>query len=337
MFFYSIFYMQKNIKERSELNFKIILYTLLFIFLAVLCYGFTLLVVDLKRRNFLSTFFDSFSKKYEERKIEQEAKLLYEGATDEKTIIENIDLLIQRSRIQLVFPFLTSELLMLITLLAAIFVSVTVFIYSKFLIVAIFAFIVVIAVAVISLQFMARNTFNKIDKVQLGYASVLKNLSISNSDIVVIFEKSIPYAPEPLKSYVEQFVFECKKGIPIRKAFRNFEGKIENKRFKQLIKNLDIASRHDANYAKVLDESRIIFKHYFAEKERRKKAVASGRAGIVLVIVVGCVVFKLLEAFTGDILTKLRESPAGNTLLFYFLLVFIYAIYKFVALDKLNY
>lgn len=319
------------------MNLKVILYVLLFVFLAVLCYVLILVAVDLKKRNFLSTFFDSFSKKYEERKIEQEAKLLYEGATEEKTFIENIDLLIQRSRIKLMFPFLTSELLIILTLLAAAFISVSVFIYCKLLIAAISVFVIVISAIIITLQFMARNTFNKIDKVQLGYTSILKNLSISNSDIVVIFEKSISYAPEPLKSYVVQFVFECKKGISISKAFSNFEDKIENKRFKQLIKNLDIASKHDANYAKVLDESRIIFKHYFAEKERRKKAVASGRAGIVLVVVVGCFVFKLLEAFTGDILTQLRESPLGNILLVYFLMVFIYALYKFVALDKLNY
>lgn len=319
------------------MNLKIILYALLFVFLAILCYGFTFLVVDLKKRNFLSTFFDSFSKKYEERQIEQEAKLLYEGATEEKTFMERIDLLLQRSRLKEALPFLTSEILILITLLAAVVISITVYAYCKFLIASIAAFILVIFAVIITLQFMARITFNKIDKIQLGYSSVLKNLSISNSDIVLIFEKSIPYASEPLKGYVEQFVFECKKGIPISKAFKGFEDKIENKRFKQLIKNLEIASKHDANYEKVLNESRIIFKHYFAEKERRKKAIINGRAGILLIVIIGFVVLKLLEAFTGDILTQLRQTPVGNVLLIYFLLVFIYAFYKFVTLDKLNY
>lgn len=314
-----------------------LIYVLLFLLLAIFFYWIIKLIIDLKKRNFLGNFFDSFSNQYEVRQIEKEAKLLYEGATKDKKFIDKIDGLLQKSRIRTVFSFLTSEILVLITIVAAAIVGILVFFCTKFWILAVAAFVITVAVVVILLQLMSRLTFNKIDKLQLGYINILKNLSVSNSDIVTIFSKSIPYVDEPMKSYVEQFVFECKKGIPLDRAFKNFEDKIENKRFKQLIKNIAIASKHDANYEKVLNASRIIFKHYSSEKERRKKAVGSGRMDIILIVFMGAVVFKLLEAFTGNIYSTLRQTPLGNVLLAYFLMVFIYTLYKFVVLDKLNY
>ncbi len=316
---------------------KYALYGLMFIFLIIFAYWLIKLFIEFKKRDFLSNFFDSFSKKYEVREIEQKAKLLYEGATKDEKFIEKVDGLIQKSRIKTLMPVLTSELLITATLIAASVLCFFSYIWLKLFIISVVVFVTTIFVVVVILELMAKITFDKIDTQQLSYTNVLKNLSISNSDIVTIFEKSISYAQMPLKGYVEQFVFECKKGIPLNKAFKTLEDKIENNRFKQLIKNLAIASKHDANYRKVLNEARIIFKHYYSEKERRKKAVASGRMGIVLIVAVGLLVFKLLEAFTGNIFNGLNKTPVGNLLLGYFLVVFIYTICKFVTLGKLNY
>lgn len=316
---------------------KYALYGLMFIFLIIFAYRLIKLFMDLKRQDFLSNFFDSFSKKYEVRKIEQQAKFLYEGATKDKRFIEKVDGLIQKSRIRLIIPVLSSELLITVTLIGAFILSFFSYVWLKLLIISIGVFALVILGVIVILEFMAKITFDKIDKQQLSYTNVLKNLSVANSDIVVIFEKSIPYAEEPLRSYVKQFVFECQKGVNLDKAFKTLEDKIENNRLKQLIKNLSIASKHDGNYGKVLNEARIIFKHYYSEKERRKKAVSSGRMGIVLLIAIGLLVFKLLEAFTGNIFDGLNKTPIGNALLGYFLVVFIYTIYKFVTLGKLNY
>lgn len=316
---------------------KSLVCALLFLSLAMFSYWIIKLIVDLKKRNFLGNFFDSFNTQYEARQIEKEAKLLYEGATEDKKFIDKIDDLLQRSWIRTVFPFLTSEILVIVTFIAAAFIGIVVSLITKFWLLGLAAFAFTIAAIIIALQIMSRITFNKIDKLQLGYINVLKNLSVSNDDIVTIFEKSIPYAEEPLKSYVVQFVFESKKGIALDKAFRNFEDKIENKRFNQLIKNLAIASKHDANYEKVFNASRIIFKHYSSEKERRRKAIATGRIGILLIVLLGAFIFKLLKSFTGDIYSTLKQTPLGNVILVYFLVVFIYTLYKFVSLDKLNY
>ena len=307
------------------------------ILLAVFSYFFISITIEVREKKYLNKILDGFNKIYSERQKIREAKFLYEGSTNDKKSIDKIDELVERSRAKTMIPFMTSELLIAGTLVLAL---VSAFLLNKFYgfwLYTLAAFTVVIFIVIFTLKYFEKKTFNKIDKQLLVYINTLKNLCSSNNDIVVIIEKSIPYVEEPIKEYLEQFVFECRKGISVYKAFRNLEDKIENKRFKQLIKNLAICSKHEANYEKIIRKSKVILKHYFEEKERRKKAVNSGRSVIVITLFMGLFTFNILQSFSGNLLNTLKTTLVGNVLLGYFLIVLIYATYKFITLDKLNY
>lgn len=310
---------------------------MLLIFLVLFSYYFISTVIEIRKKKSINSILNDINNKYEERQKEREAKFLYVGTTNDKRFIDKIDELVERSRIKEVFPYTTSELLIAVTMILAL---VTAFLFNKyygFWLYTVGSSSIVIFLIVLILKYMEKRTFNKIDKQLLVYVNTLKNLCSSNNDIVVIIEKSIPYVDEPIKGYSQQFVFECRKGIPIDKAFKNFEDKVENKRFKQLIKNLAICSKHEANYEKIIKKSKVILKHYFEEKERRKKAVNNGRAVIVITFFIGAFTFRLLDSFSDNILETFKTTLIGNLLLGYFLIVLIYATYKFITLDKLNY
>lgn len=316
---------------------RYIIYATMVIFLVPFSYFFISIITEVREKKYLNKILDDVNKIYTERQKEREAKFLYEGSTNDKRFIDKIDELVERSRIKTLAPFITSELLIAATLVLAL---VSAFLFNKyygFWLYTVAAFASVIFVIVFTLKYMEKRTFNKIDKQLLVYINTLKNLCSSNNDIVVIIEKSILYVEEPIKEYLEQFVFECRKGIPVYKAFRNLEDKVENKRFKQLIKNLAICSKHEANYEKIIKKSKVILKHYFEEKERRKKAVNSGRSVIVITFAMGLFTFNILQSFSGNLLSTLKTTLVGNVLLGYFLIVLIYATYKFITLDKLNY
>lgn len=307
------------------------------ILLAVFSYFFISITIEIREKKYINKIFDDVNKIYSERQKIREAKFLYEGSTNDKKSIDKIDELVERSRIKTIIPYITSELLIAGTLVLAL---VSAFLLNKFYgfwLYTLAAFTVVIFIVIFTLKYFEKKTFNKIDKQLLVYINILKNLCSSNNDIVVIIEKSIPYVEEPIKEYLEQFVFECRKGISVNKAFRTLEDKIENKRFKQLIKNLAICSKHEANYEKIIKKSKVILKHYFEEKERRKKAVNSGRSVIVITLFMGLFTFNILQSFSGNLLDSLKTTLVGNMLLGYFLIVLIYATYKFITLDKLNY
>jgi Flp pilus assembly protein TadB len=314
-----------------------IVYAAMSIFLAVFSYFFVSIIIEVREKRYLNKILDDVNKIYSERQKAREAKFLYEGSTNDKRFIDKIDELVERSRIKTIFPFITSELLIAGTFVLAL---VSAFLFNRyygFWLYTVSTFASVILLIVFTLKYMEKRTFNKIDKQLLVYINTLKNLCSSNNDIVVIIEKSIPYVEEPIREYLEQFVFECRKGIPVYKAFRNLEDKVENKRFKQLIKNLAICSKHEANYEKIIKKSKVILKHYFEEKERRKKAVNGGRSVIVITFAMGLFTFNILESFSGNLLNTLKTTLVGNVLLGYFLIVLIYATYKFITLDNLNY
>lgn len=313
------------------------LYFVLFVCLVIFSYFLVKLFIDLKKRKFLNNFIDSFSKREEERKIEENARYLIEGETSDTTLINKIDRVIQRSRLKIIFPFLTSEILIMFTLVISTTAAAVVFFIFHYLLFSLSAFVITLSIIIIVLQSKAKKTFNKIDDQLLHYNEILDNLSTANKDILSIFEKSISYSEEPLKSYSEQFVFEIKNGVPIEKAFKNYIDKVENNRFKMLLKNMYVASKYSANYHAILEESGDIIGDYNIIKRTKKLKVRSGRIGILIIVALGVFTTIILQGFTGDIYGKVFYTSGGHLFIVYFAIVFAITIYKFFTMEKFNY
>lgn len=310
---------------------------LLIIVIFTLLYTIFDLLREIFRRNYIKLAFGNLKNRYEERQKVREVAILLEGEKEKKTILEKIDILIESSRVRKWMPFLTSEILIFISLCFAFICAFFVQKAFGILVFSIPVFLSVLMFIALTLKSLSKATYDKIDDQVLLYINILENLSASNSDIVEIMEKSIPYIKEPLKEYTKQFVFECRKGLPIDMAFKNFENKVESFRFKQLLKNLSVCSKYEANYREILNKSRVIMKHYFLEKERRKKEVRQSRLAILSVVAVGILLFNLVSGFTENYFELLKTTFMGNLILGYNILVVLYAIYKFITVDRINY
>ena len=172
-------------------------------------------------------------KRYLSRKEISERVFLEKGNIDDMTFFEKIDMLIERSGIRSYVSFFNTELL----ILSMIILSIAGFFISK----AIYDFWVInlgVAVLVglmcyIALYIASGLTYEKVDDGLLLFINHLENFSSTTDDVVTLFEKTLPYVKEPLKRYVEEFVNEAKSG-DLKLAFRNFEKKVENKRFKSI-------------------------------------------------------------------------------------------------------
>lgn len=310
---------------------------LLIIVILILGYLAIDLVREIFRRGYILGLWNKVQDKYEERQRKRKSILLLEGENESKTILEKADILIDRSGIKKIVPFITSEILIFFSVSIAFFAAMLVYKIFGLLVFAVPIFFIVILLIILSLQTVSKVTYDKIDSQVLLYINILENLAASNGDIVSIMEKAIVYIQEPLKEYTRQFVFECKKGVALDVAFKNFQDKIESKRLKQLLINLAVSSKYEANYKEILNKSRIIMKNYFVEKERRKKEVREGRIAIVSVLIIGGFLFKLVGGFTDNIFYELKTTTIGNLILGYNIFVVIFGIYKFITLDKLNY
>lgn len=307
------------------------------ILIAIVLYNLFDIFREIKRQDYLGNALGELNGKYKDRKKRREVLQLIEGEKEEKTLIEKIDLLIEHSCIRIYFPFLTSEVFIVSTTAIALIVSILFYKITHIAVVSIPVFFMIILLIYIGLNLLARRTYDKIDDQVLVYINILENLTSSNSDIVEIMEKALPYINEPLKKYTYQFVFECRKGVPVAKAFKNFENKVESLRFKQLLKNLAVCSKYEANYIEILSKSRVIMKNYFLEKARRKKEIRESRITIITTVVIGLFAIKEVIGFCPSLKDQLINSALGNMLVAYNAFVIMLAIYKFITLDKLNY
>ncbi|MBE6047155.1 MAG: hypothetical protein E7213_01900 [Clostridium sp.] len=315
---------------------KYLIRFLLVIIILILLY----LIIDLFReiliRGYILGIWSKVQDKYEERQRKRKTVLLLEGEHENKSVLERVDILIERAQLKRFFPFLTSEILIVVTLIVAFLISFLVYKFFQLMIFAIPVFFLVIMFTILLLQSMCKITYDKIDEQVLIYINILENLAASNGDIVTIMEKSIPYLKEPLKTFTTQFVFECKKGIELDEAFKNFQNKIESKRLKQLLINLQVSSKFKANYKDILSKSRVIMKNYFSEKERRKKEVREGRIAIISILILEGFLVKLVSGFIPNLFFELKNNLIGNIILEYNFFVIMFAIYKFITLGKMN-
>lgn len=273
-------------------------------------------------------------KRYDDRRSKNEKIYLEEGYIDKTSVLDRLDILIERSRLKESIPFITSEIFIIIM----VFTSILAFFISKFFIYDFWAINLGIAVLIsigfyLVLYIASSRTYERIDNILLLYINNLENFSGSINDIILLFEKVIPYTKEPLRQYTEDFVNEAKSG-DINLAFRNFEKKIENRRFKNIIKNLRISSRHEANYEQVLGEARKTLKGYFETKEDNKTIIKNGRAETIIILLMGIAVIYIMKGIAPNLLFDLKNTVVGNYLMAFTVFLLLIIVWSFIKVDK---
>ena len=132
---------------------------------------------------------------------------------------------------------------------------------------------------------------------------------------------------------MEKFVRESRHG-KIKLAFQNLADKIENVKFQQLIKNLEIASRHEANYKEVVSESRIILKGYFKNKEKRKELIRNGRIELVMMLLISTLVLKMVTDITPNLANDIFTTTEGAIFVLIGIILIGACIWLFLRIDR---
>jgi tight adherence protein B len=276
--------------------------------------------------------------RYEKRLSKKQLEIIYNGSYENKKYIEKVDDIIESSSIRFIFPLITSEIFLFSSIVIAV-VSTTAFhafIYSS-VIFDILIFISGLFLPYLLLKKATAIVGGKIDSQILPWLNTLSNLSATNDDIVAIVEKSTLYLKTPLRKYAEGFVLEAKQGVELQNAITHFEDKVSNRRLKQFIRNLGVCSKHDADYKKVINKSKILLRGYFIEKARRKKDITQGKMDIVVTLVIGIVLFYIVVALQPEFSKTITETFIGNLLIGYNLFVLLFGIYKMITIDELNF
>lgn len=270
----------------------------------------------------------------EERQNAQQRIFLVEGRQEKINLLYKLDLLVLQSNIKKYVPFASTEILMIFALgmAAADFALVTSI--TGTWVFGMLGFVGVLFLGYLVLYFMALENYHKTEESLMTFINLLENYSGMEDELITIFSRIQPFLSEPIKSAVENCCAEARMTGDRNQAIRNMEKRIEHEKFKELIRNLEICSRYEANYGEVIKDSRGLLREYLATVKERKAILNNARVEIAMIL--GCcgIVFWMMNDFTQTgILPLLLSNTAGNLILAYCILMIFYAVWA-VAIDR---
>ena len=181
---------------------------------------------------------------------------------------------------------------------------------------------------------MSGLNYEKVEGNILTFVNLLENYSQTNDDIVIIFGKTYEYLEEPLRGYIELFYEESISTGDVTKAFRNLENRIENTRFKEIIRNLEICSRHEANYQEIIKDCRYNLKEYLKFKQKKKAIIQNGRASLSMALGTSGFLVYMFSGFVPNLSEILITSPIGNAIILYCIVIVAICIGMMLGFDR---
>ncbi|MFQ9249267.1 MAG: hypothetical protein ACLR3R_18620 [Clostridium paraputrificum] len=257
-----------------------------------------------------------------------------DGNKEKNNFLYDLDLMLERSEIKKYIPFLNTEIYIILTIIIGLLAFILI---QSVLNHWIFGFLGTMVVGLISysiLYFFSGINYERIEDEITTFVNMLENYSVMYDDILTIMKKSYVHLNNPLREYIEEFCDETESSGDIERAFSNLETKLENPRFKKLIRNINICSKHEANYKEIIKDERRSLRRYQRERNSRKATVSTGRIEIGIIIGCGIVIVGMFTSFVPNLYSILLTTGVGNLLLLYMIIVLGIAILTLVAFDK---
>ncbi len=317
------------------MNYIMIIKICLFLLLGLAAF---LLFSYLVEHKVLSSVTDTVLQKAREqeadRHSEQQKLLLLEGRQEKLNPLYRLDLLVLQSNIRHFLPFASTEILIVLVLILGTMGFTVVTSITHTWLFGVLGFLIVCFGVYMVLYFMAQVNYRKTEESLMTFINLMENYSSTEDELIAIFSRVQTFLTEPVKSAVEQCCIEAEITGDKGRAVRNLEKRIEHEKFKELVRNLEICSRYEANYGEVIKDSRNLLREYLAARKERKAIINNARLEMAMII--GCcgVVLGMMDDLTEQgFLHILLSSTVGNVILIYCIVIVLIAVWS-VTFDR---
>jgi len=187
----------------------------------------------------------------------------------------------------------------------------------------------VLLVPYLLMRLQADRQYEAVKKEFPSFMRVISSFSKSYQDILTILEASASYVGNPIRKNVSMAVIKARANGDVRGAMKWLADHMEYKLFKDLIKALEITSRHSLAYADIIDQFMVIAEKKNASVEKQKVIVRKGRAGVAVMLFLGIVMFYMVIVSVNgsnsiiEGIQILQSGLTGRVLLGYMICVFI--------------
>lgn len=249
-------------------------------------------------------------------------------------LLKSVDVRLQYSNLKNYIPFLTTEIWLLLILG---FCAISYFVCA--LIKGWMFGIIGMAVTSILLRsmeaFLIHKNYNSVEEQLVVLLNLLENYSVASDEITDIFFKISKYLKDPLKSALAESYYEAQTSGNTSVTLERLSNKIEHPKFKELIRNIEICSRYNADYKGIVANSRKGIRDFVSYRKKRKIVINAGKTTIFMLVVFSIIIFTAFSYMSDySIWHVLLNTNLGKLFLVYFggLLIFFYM--QIVMFDK---
>lgn len=184
---------------------------------------------------------------------------------------------------------------------------------------------------------LAGKTYNQIEDNTAIFISILSNHAKGSSDIVTIFQNTIPSLSGPLKRIAEKFVMDAEATGNVDIAFDYMKESVDNRQLQTIIVNLKNCMHYQANYEEVLMQMMNQVAAGLTAREDRKNVLFEMKLTLAVISVVAVVIVMIIGTGLGiDVVGCLTGNVFGQILLFITGILYLMVGIKMFGTDKIG-
>lgn len=266
------------------------------------------------------------------RRIREEQLRQLEGEQEKTNVLYAIDLILEQSGIKKYIPSVNAELYILSVGVTAVIVFAVCCAAGGWLI-GLAGMLAAITVAYVVPQILAENNYKNTEKDILQFVNLVGSYSATSNNIITIFGNMYLYLNDPLKSAVKMCYDEAQMTGDISSALLHLEARINHPLFKMTIRNIEISSRHEANYSEIIAAIREIIREYIRNQEEVKAMISSARGQLIILLGAGAVIMYMVNGLLDgvDLFNTLTTTLPGQLILGALAVVIAICVYIFMS------
>lgn len=182
---------------------------------------------------------------------------------------------------------------------------------------------------------LAGKTYNQIEDSTAIFISILSNHAKGSSDIVTIFQNTIPSLSGSLKRIAEKFVMDAESTGNVDIAFDYMKESVDNRQLQTIFVNLKNCMHYQANYEEVLAQMMSQVAAGLSAREDRKNVLFSMKITLVVISIMAAVIVLIIGAGLDiDVAGSLTGNFIGQVLLLITGLLYLMVGIKMFKTDK---
>lgn len=266
---------------------------------------------------------------------EQEYQKQYEeiGIQEKVPLIQRWDQMYSQSMIQQHFPDMNAQLYGGILLAAASIAGVCGLLIwhsqpGLGLLAGLSLFGGVLVCGAFYVNLLRRKKYSQTEQELVPFLNIVDNFSKSEQDLFQIFEMAVPYLREPLKTALTECGQHAAATGNRMEAIRDLIYRIQHPKFREMIQNLEICSKNEANYARIMGDMREGLSSYMSNRKEEKSILRQGQIQVIVIAVLGIPMVGMLSMITQVSITEMTGNLFGRLIIGYWAVLILLIIHQ---------